>query len=223
MRRLAAPVIFGVLGAAILIFLGMWQVQRLAWKEGVITTIDARMAGPTIDLPQVGNPDLHRYAPVVLRGTVEMEELFVLTSRKSVGAGFLVVSAFETDAGRRILVDRGFVAAGARDATRPSGAASIQGNLNWPDDRNSSTPENDEAGNIWYARDIEHMARALGTEPLMVILAESDTDLGTEPLPVDTSGIPNDHLEYAITWFSLAAIWIAMTGFLIFRILKREA
>ena len=78
--------------------------------------------------------------------------------------------------------------------------------------------ENDVAGNTGFARDIPQMAEELGTEPLLIVAREvSPPEQGVTPLPVDTAGIPNDHLEYAITWFSLAAIWAAMTGAFIWR------
>ncbi len=76
-------------------------------------------------------------------------------------------------------------------------------------------------GNIWFARDIAELAAQLHTEPVLII-ARSDTGDGIEPLPVDTAAIPNDHLQYAITWFSLAAVWLGMTAFLLWRI-KRHA
>ena len=47
---------------------------------------------------------------------------------------------------------------------------------------------------------------------LVVLRQMSPADPGVSPLPVDTSGIPNDHLQYAVTWFSLAAVWLIMTG-----------
>lgn len=80
----------------------------------------------------------------------------------------------------------------------------------------SFTPEPDKSNNIWFARDVPKMAAALGTEPVLLI-AKSKTDPNVVPLPVDTEGIPNDHLQYAITWFSLALIWAAMTGFFLWR------
>jgi surfeit locus 1 family protein len=72
--------------------------------------------------------------------------------------------------------------------------------------------------NIWFARDVPAMAAALGTDPVLVVQRER-TELGSpiSPLPVDTSAIPNDHLQYAITWFSLAAVWSAMTFFFLRR------
>jgi len=67
------------------------------------------------------------------------------------------------------------------------------------------------------------MAEVLGTEPVLVVTRKlSEPEVGVSPLPVDTSGIPNDHLSYAITWFSLAVIWAAMTGFFIWRMRQAE-
>jgi len=222
-RRLLAPLFIGAIGAAILVWLGLWQVQRLEWKEGVIADIEARIAGAPIALPDAPTPAAHRYAPVDVRGQVGPDELFVLTSKKNVGAGYLVISPFTTAEGRRVLVDRGFIRSEARDTLRPAPETRLRGNINWPDDRASSTPDNDVSGNIWFARDVADMARVLDTEPLLIIVAESAADLGTTPLPIDTSAIKNDHLEYAITWFSLAAIWLGMTGFWIVRIVRKEA
>lgn len=222
MRRFLIPLLIGLVGAAILVWLGTWQVQRLAWKEGVLANIDARIASAPIDLPANPDPSLHRYAPVALAGRVGTDELHVLTSNKAEGAGYLVISPFTTGEGRRVMIDRGYIRSDARDETRPAPETTLRGNLNWPDDRNASTPANDVAGNIWFARDVPEMAAKLDTEPLLVIVSKSASDLGATPLPVDTSAIKNDHLEYAITWFSLAAIWLVMTGLWIARLRQKE-
>ena len=116
-----------------------------------------------------------------------------------------------------MLLDRGFVKV-AGEIPVTEGTVRVIGNLHWPDDRLSSTPENDVPGNMWFARDIAQMAQVLEAEPLMIIAREvSPPERGVTPLPVDTGHIPNDHLSYAITWFSLAAIWAAMTGVFIWR------
>ncbi len=63
------------------------------------------------------------------------------------------------------------------------------------------------------------MAETLKTEPLLVIARNiSPPDPGVTPLPVDTSGIPNDHLQYAITWYSLAVVWLIGTIALVWRL-----
>jgi len=90
----------------------------------------------------------------------------------------------------------------------------ITGNPHWPDEIDGFTPAPDLAANIWCARDVPALAEALGTEPVLIVARQMSQDRApVTPLPVDTAGIPNDHLEYAVTWFSLAAIWVAMTAY----------
>ncbi len=212
------PLIFGLAGVAILVGLGIWQVQRLAWKEGVLSRIEARISAAPAPLPRMADPREDRYLPLALEGRIGDRALRVLVSRKQIGAGYRVVSAFETREGRRVLLDRGFIPT-ARDIPPASDAVlEVMGNLHWPDERLGSTPENDVTGNIWFARDIAPMSRILQTEPLLVVAREvSPPEPGLTPLPVDTSAIPNDHLSYAVTWFTLAAIWAGMTALFIWR------
>ena len=197
MERLLAPLLIGVLGAAVLIGLGVWQVQRLAWKEAVLAEIDARIAAAPVALPQAPDPDADRYLPVTLSGQFGAGVLRVLVSQKRVGAGYRLISPFETE-DRVVLVDRGFVKVDQTIPPAPAGQVTVTGNLHWPDDRNSSTPENDIDGNTWFARDIAPMADVLQAEPVLVIARNlSETNKPVTPLPVDSSAIPNDHLEYA--------------------------
>ncbi|WP_297771425.1 SURF1 family protein [uncultured Roseovarius sp.] len=215
-KSVLVPLIFGIAGVAVLLALGKWQVERLAWKEGVLAEIEGRISAEPVPLPEVAGAQADRYLPVQATGKIGARALRVLVSQKQVGAGYRVISAFETE-GRRVLLDRGFVKV-AGEIPETGGAVRVVGNLHWPDDRLSSTPENDVPGNMWFARDIAQMAEVLETEPLMIIAREvSPPEQGVTPLPVGTGHIPNDHLSYAITWFSLAAIWAAMTGFFIWR------
>lgn len=222
LSRLAVPLLFGLIGTGILVWLGTWQMQRLEWKQGILNEIEERITGPFQDIPPLTAiiPERDRYTPVALVGEIGDDELLVLVSQKRVGAGYRVISPYTLNGGRRILLDRGFTPVDQRDANRSRAQeeVEVQGNLHWPDDRTSSTPENDVENNTWFARDIEQMADALDTEPVMVIARNmSPPDAGVTPLPVDTSGIPNDHLQYAITWYSLAVIWVIMTGAFIWR------
>ena len=220
-RRLIAPALLGLIGAAILAWLGTWQLQRLAWKQGILSEIEQTIAGTPQDLPVMIDPTDQRYLPVTLDGRLEDGALYVLVSAKLRGAGWRVISAFQTDDGRRVLLDRGFLPVDRKDAAMTHGPARVLGNLHWPDDRNASTPENDVAGNTWFARDIAAMAEALDTEPLLVVVRAMDpADPQIDPMPVDTSGIPNDHLQYAITWYSLGIVWLLMTGLWMRRIVK---
>jgi surfeit locus 1 family protein len=221
-KSVLIPLIFGIAGVAVLVRLGQWQVERLAWKEGILADIAAHISADPVALPEMVEPERDRYLPVEVTGQIGDTVLRVLVSQKQVGAGYRVISVLDTGA-RRVLLDRGFIKVSADIPAPPEGVVTVQGNLHWPDERLSSTPENDVPGNIWFARDIAQMAEVLGTEPVLVVARQlSVPEAGVSPLPVDTSGIPNDHLSYAITWFSLAAIWAAMTGVFIWRMRQAE-
>ncbi len=216
MRRVLFLLIFGVLGTTVLVTLGAWQVQRLVWKRDLLAGIEARIAADPMPLPAAPDPEADRFLPVAVAGEILPGEIHVLVSLKDAGPGYRVIAPFGVADGRRILLDRGFVPQAKKNAARTLGPAEVQGNLHWPQERDGFTPEPDRVANIWFARDVPAMAAALGTEPVLLI-ARSPTDPGVTPLPVDTAGIPNDHLNYAITWFSLALIWAAMTGFFLWR------
>lgn len=223
-RRLLPPLLFGLIGCAILIALGTWQVQRLDWKRGILADIEARIVAAPVALPAEPDPDAHRYLPVAVTGQTTDQEIRVLVSRKQIGAGYRIIAAFESADGRRILIDRGFLREADYGIPRPPAEMQIIGNLHWPDEVDSYTPPPDLGRDIWFARDVSAMAEALGTEPVLVVVREASASVpGLEPMPVDTSGVPNDHLQYAITWYSLAAVWAGMTLFLLWRIRRRPA
>lgn len=224
-QKLWGGVVIGVAGLAVLIALGVWQVQRLAWKEAILAQIDARLTAAATPLPQTISADQNRWQSVALTGRFVGPDLPVLASRKGDGAGYRLIAAFETEAGRKILIDRGFVAEPAlKGLPAPEGAAQITGNLHWPDEKDSYTPPPDTTRGIWFARELGPMAAALGTEPVLVV-ARSVTPPapGVQPWPVDSSTIPNNHLQYAITWFGLAIVWAGMTLLFIRRNWRRNA
>lgn len=221
MKRLVVPLLFGLVGAGILISLGVWQLQRLAWKEAVLAQIDARIADAPVGLPDAPDAARDRYLPVTVAGIFEDIELHVLVGAKDMGAGYRVITPFVTEAGRRVMVDRGFIDLDAKDTPRPAQAARVEGNLHWPDEVDGYTPAPDAARAIWFARDVPAMAQALETEPVLLIARGEEPRVpGITPLPVDSAAIPNDHLQYVVTWFSLAAIWLVMTGYLMWRVAR---
>ncbi|MEL6236224.1 MAG: SURF1 family protein [Pseudomonadota bacterium] len=219
MRRHLFVLLIGGLGAALLIGLGVWQLQRLAWKEGILADIAERMDAALPSLPDLPSEDAHEYRLVTLSGDIAPAELHVLTSARPEGAGYRIISPFTLADGRRLLLDRGFVPQAEKTTRRTGGPAEITGNLLWPDETTGYTPEPDPRRNIWFAREVQTMAAALETEPVMLV-ARSKTGDGIRPLPVSVN-IPNDHLEYAITWFGLAAGWSGMT--LLFLLRGRRA
>lgn len=211
MNRALFLLIIGLGGVAILVALGLWQVQRLAWKEGVIADIDARIHATPVAVPTSASAESDSYLPVTASGRFSGDTLRVLVSQKVKGAGYRLITAFETGE-RRVLVDRGFVSVDSETIELPTGEVMVIGNLQWPRETDGFTPEADTENNIWFARDVPAMAETLGAEPVLIVARSlPDDDPAVTPLPVDTSRIPNDHLQYAVTWFSLAAIWLAMS------------
>ncbi len=215
MRRILFLLIFGFAGLGLLLSLGTWQLQRLTWKQEVLAEIESRIAADPVALPLQVSEDADKYLPVTVTGEIEPGEIHVLVSVKQVGPGYRIIQSFATD-DRTILVDRGFVPTTAKQAVRLTGPMEITGNLHWPDEVDGYTPDADIDGNIWFARDVPSLAAALGAEPVLLI-ARSETDPNVTPMPVDTAGIPNDHLQYAIIWFGLALVWAAMTGYFLWR------
>ena len=224
---LATLVAFAILSA-----LGVWQLRRLAWKEGLLARVAALQAAPPRPLGPVldelaGGADVG-FTRVAVDcpglGAAPWLELYGLRAGQ---VGSRLVSACRLGHGRydAILVDRGFVG-DTVSARPPVDAASrapfrLVGVLRAPEPANFVTPANQVAANRWYSRDVPAMARALGARrPAPVFLmAEASTHpqwraLVPAPLPVE---IPNRHLEYALTWFGLAGALLAVYAAVLWR------
>ena len=222
LRKILFPLILGVAGCGTLIGLGLWQVERLAWKEDILANIESRLAAPPAPVSLDVTEDADEYTTVIFSGIPTGDELHVLVSGTQAGTGYRVISKVITGVGP-VLVDQGLLPLDAKAEPPLVKAMQITGTLLWPDDRNSSTPDPDLGANIWFARDVEAMSDALQTEPLMVVATSTTpADPRLTPLPVRTANIKNDHLQYAITCFLLALVWAIMTLFLIIRTIRTK-
>ena len=218
MRRLIVPLLFGLVGATILLGLGVWQMQRLEVKQAKLAAIAAMLGAEPVALPDVVEAGADRYRGVRVEGRFTGEAAFKLDSLRDAGPGKRVIAVFEVAGGRRVLVDRGIWLDGAGATPGLAHEAVVVGNLDWPQEVDSYTPAPD--GTLWFARDVAGMAAALGAEPIMIVAREATGD-GITPVPVDTASIPNSHWQYAVTWFLLAAAWLGMTAYLLWRIRRR--
>jgi surfeit locus 1 family protein len=219
MRTFLFPLVAGLGGLVVLLYLGFWQMDRLEWKMGIIGEIESRLAADAVPLPDAPTFEEDNYRTVIMQGAATGEEIRFLDSGTVAGTGHRIITAFETVDGRRIMLDQGLLPLYSETGTPFTDEVTVQGNLIWPDDISKQAPQDGE----WYARDVPAMAEALGTEPVLVVLyAATQYDERLTPLPVDTRSIKNDHLEYAITWFLLAVVWLAMTSFYTARILRKK-
>lgn len=208
MRRMILPLVFGLVGTAILVALGTWQVQRLAWKTAVIARIETQLGGEPVPVPDAPREAAHEYLRVRAAGELLPGEVHVYTSAPGQGVGYRVIAPLAIG-DRQILIDRGFVPIEAKHAARPLGALAVEGALLWPDEIDAFTAEPDLENNVWIARDVPRMAEALGTEPVMLVVERAEP-AGPLPMPV-TVNIRNAHLGYAVTWYGLALVWAGMT------------
>lgn len=211
MRRVIFLLIISGAGLAILIGLGTWQLQRKAWKEDLLQRIEANIAAAPAALPQVPAKERDRYRAVTVEGEIEGNALHVFWVTKDAETGYRIIAPFVTTDGRRVLLDRGFIPAAEKATSLTIGQATVTGNLLWPDEGDWTTPAPEVDTNILYARDVAYMAERLNTEPVLIVARSARPEAAVTPQAVTTAGIPNNHLQYAITWFSLAFIWAAMT------------
>lgn len=223
--RLWGAAVFGLAGVAVLVALGVWQLGRLEQKLDLIALIEARIAAAPVPVPAAPDPEADRYRPVTVAGMFTGEAVHVLSSLQGAGPGSRVIAVLETDAGRRLLVDRGFLAEGRRaGADLAGGPVEVAGNLDWPRDFDASTPAPDLGRGLWFSRAPDPIAAHLGAEPVLIVAARIDgaavPGLIVQPLGVD---IRNDHLEYAITWFALALVWAVMSLYLLWRLWRDPA
>lgn len=219
-KRMIAPVIFGLVGMAILVSLGNWQVRRLAWKEGVLAEMDARLSAPGVPVPEMPDPEADLYLSVIAEGKMGEGEVHVLSSSPETGPGYRIIAPFTLTNGRRILIDRGVVGEADKNAARPLENGALVGNLLWMQEEAAFPP--DLAKNIWFSRPPAELAEALETEPILLVLRQTALSTGPHPVAIDLN-IPNNHLGYAVTWYLFALVWAGMTLYLLVRIKRKTA
>jgi surfeit locus 1 family protein len=227
-RGVLVPSLAAAVALAVLIGLGLWQVERKAWKEAMIATIAERLSASPVALPPREDwPRLDAEANEFLRvaTTAEFDNdkeglVYTLgsTLREATGGpGYWVFTPARLAGGGNVMVDRGFVPEGRQNpATRADGeiAGPVQliGVLRWPEAPGLFTPNADDAHNIWFSRDSASIARAKGIDaPPFYIELESPQPPGGLPRAGRLQpNLPNNHLQYALTWFGLAAVLVGV-------------
>ena len=224
-------------GLVILIGLGVWQLDRKVWKENLITTLNTRLGRAPEDLPPRASwaqlrEDKEEFRRVVFPAEfLDGEEALVYTAGSPLrpdvkGPGYWVFAPARLAGGSIILVNRGFVPAdrkdpGTRTEGAPHGTVDIVGVLRWPETRNSFTPADDPKNNVWFLRDSNSIAKFKTwlTAAPFYIDQEGPVPPGALPKPGKLEvRLPDNHLQYAITWFGLA---LALAGVFIVWLARR--
>lgn len=208
---------------AVLVGLGYWQLLRLDWKEGLIAERDRQLAADSMPLPtDLADPAELEFRRVALAGRFDHAQELLLSSRthkKQVGQH--VFTPFVLEDGRVLLVNRGWVPMDRLDPARRadgqvSGRIALDAVLRQGGWGGSSLfqPDNRPADGVWLWVDLPAMAASTGLQGVITeVYAQAvpqtlpgGLPIGVEPLMV----VRNDHLQYAITWFSLALVLLVI-------------
>lgn len=216
--------VFAAAGVAVLIGLGVWQLERKVWKENLIGALTERLARAPVPLPpREAWPRLLPDGAEFSRVTFPAEFLpgqyaLVYTAGSPLrpdvqGAGYWVFAPARLAGGSVVVINRGFVPLerkdpAARAGGAPGGIVDIVGVVRWPETRGLFTPADDPKENVWYLRDVKAIsdAKRWATAAPFYIDQEEPVPPGGLPLPGKLQvKLPDNHLQYAITWFALAA------------------
>ncbi len=199
-----------------LIGLGSWQLQRLQWKNDLISSFEARSAADAITIP-AANAELDdlEFRNLALHGVFQHDKETFLTGRTYEGnAGFHVVTPLLLDDGRIILVNRGWVSEDYRDPAKRAfsqitGQISVVGILRRPGVKGYFVPENEPENGFWFTLVPSEINQHLGLGDAAIDRFYADalrtSDVVTLPIAAKTKlNLRNAHLSYAMTWYGIA-------------------
>jgi surfeit locus 1 family protein len=224
-RRIVFASISTLFLLGVLAWLGVWQLQRREWKENLLANIHERMTAPPVAW-DTSTPPPPEFTRVTVSGDYRTDKPLLLYGRThNEVPGIHVIASLFPHGTIPVLIDEGFLPSPQTPETAASPAAvdkSVTGIVRYPPGQGWFEPDNDPAQNQWFWIDLQAMGRSMGIDavsPVYIELTEGETAGG--PIPTgDTlmANIPNQHLNYAITWFSLAgllaifyAVWLVRT------------
>lgn len=232
-------IVFMLALTALFVALGVWQVNRLAWKENLIAEVTARLNQPPYDLPPVAewpstDFDTFAFHPVTATGQyVADKTILVFTSLsdpkgKFGGPGDWVITPFSVAGGGTVFVNRGFVPQAQVGAfvgpeTVPAGPMTLTGVAVAPEQAGPFTPGPDTAKRTEWVRDPARLATLAGVTGPVLGLTIDLPAAGAGALPQGGETVvdfPNNHLGYALTWFGFAILTPCLLAFWVWRQLR---
>ncbi|KYH02051.1 SURF1 family protein [Bradyrhizobium sp. DOA1] len=214
------PVWLTVLSLAafvVLIALGVWQIERRAWKLALIDRVEQRVHAPAVPIPSPASwpavaaaNDEYRHVNVAGRFLHDRETLVQAVTEE--GPGYWVLTPLQRDDGTQVLINRGFVPSERRDAStrkdgNPEGPVEITGLLRITEPKGGFLRTNVPQHNRWYSRDVAAIAAARGLYEVAPFFVDADARSQIAGGPIGGLTVirfPNNHLIYALTWFALA-------------------
>lgn len=214
------PTVLSAPAVCVLILLGNWQMDRLAWKQALIAEMEANLAEPPVALPSaIETPKAWEFRRVRVRGSFLHEKEMYLSNRTRKGSvGYEIMTPLKREDGAALLVNRGWVPMDRKDpSTRlpglPSGIVTVEGTLRTDKPKGWFTPPNEPRNNLWFHVDLPAMAGWAGVDPALPILLEASPSIDAGVYPralLSRIELPNAHLHYAVTWYSLAVILLVI-------------
>lgn len=219
--------VFVLAGIALFTSLGVWQLERRAWKLDLIATVDERVGAEPVAAPGPSSwPEINAtedaYRRVTAAGRfVDVPPAFVQAVTR-LGAGYWVVAPFLAEGGFVVLVNRGFVT-GEEAKTLPPAAAmetTVTGLLRISEPGGGFLRSNDPASDRWYSRDVAAIAASRGLDDVAPYFIDADASGAGVPVGgLTVVQFRNAHLVYALTWFGLAAM---LTGWTVYLVLNQR-
>lgn len=227
---LVALAIGAALAFTTLVALGTWQLYRLQWKETLIERVEQRIHASPVPVPGPERwPEItaatDEYRRVRITGRFLYGQTAAVLAATELGSGYWLLAPLRTEDGHIVLVNRGFVPAGARDQFDDSESAplTVTGLLRISEPGGGFLRKNDPAADRWYSRDVQAIAAARGLRnvaPYFIDAEASPEAVGDGAPGRPVAGLTvvafqNNHLVYAITWYALAlmvlgaALWVA--------------
>ncbi|GGE34675.1 SURF1-like protein [Agaricicola taiwanensis] len=226
------PAVLTAVAFVILVGLGSWQLQRLHWKEELMARVAQRIEEPPAPLPprsEWADLDYARweYRPVTLHGRFDHgreARVYTLLSEpkgREQGAGYFILTPLSlADGSGTVIVNRGFVPqerAGpeTRSEGQTEGDVTVTGLLRAPEAGNMFTPAPDPQRKLFFSRDAADIAAGYGITDAAPFTVDADATSNPGGLPQGGEtriAFPNRHLEYALTWYGLAAGLLGVFG-----------
>jgi surfeit locus 1 family protein len=208
--------LLGLAVVAALLFtgLGVWQVQRLAWKTALIEQVETRVHAAPVAAPVTIHGADDAYRAVRAQGRFHHDQEALVQAVTDLGPGYWIMTPLETDRGFTVLVNRGFVPGtavsdNARSWGRPAGPVVVPGLIRLSEPGGGFLRANSPATDRWFSRDVQAIAGARGlTGPVAPYFIDAAAGAATDwPRGgLTVLRFPNSHLIYALTWFALAAM-----------------
>ncbi len=213
MRRLILPGVTALAAFCLFIALGVWQLHRLKWKEGIVAEIRAAQAAPPVAMPQTPSP----FEKVFVTGTWVPGKAALYgqevhdTPDGPVSGGELIMP-LRREGGQILLVDLGWVPQSV-PAPLADPPAQPAGYIHAPIDRGFLSPPDEPAQGLYYTLNPAVIGKGLGltdVAPYMLIAMGTLPPPGSKlPQPAqDLPTPPNNHYEYALTWFGFAGVLV---------------